>query len=261
MSRVVLIGWNAAEADARAALLRKAGHLARVHVPGSGAGLRSLWQSPPDLFVIDLDRRPSEGCVIAAMLRQRKKTRRVPIVFAGGEPANVARARRVLPDAVFAPWSRMRGAPRRALVNRPADPVVPDSILAGYSGTPLPKKLGIRPGLSLALLGVPAGFEERLGALADGVCVVRRAGARADLLLLFARSRADLDRRLPPAMRGMAEGGSIWIAWPKQVSGVSSDLTQAHVRAAGLAADLVDYKICAIDSTWSGLRFARRRPK
>lgn len=88
-----------------------------------------------------------------------------------------------------------------------------------------------------------------------------RARGRADLVMLFVATRAELARRLPVAQRTMDDGGSLWIAWPKQSSGVPSDLTQQIVRSTGLGAGLVDYKICAIDDTWSGLRFARRAVK
>ncbi|MBI2956317.1 MAG: DUF3052 family protein [Acidobacteria bacterium] len=131
--------------------------------------------------------------------------------------------------------------------------------MQGYSATPLPKKLGIRAGSVVALLGAPAGFERRLGTLPENIRLVSRLGSAADLILLFARSRAELERRFGSARRALAEGGGIWIAWPKQASGVSTDLTQNEVRAFGLRAGLVDYKVCAIDPTWSGLLFARRR--
>jgi len=89
--------------------------------------------------------------------------------------------------------------------------------------------------------------------------VRRHARGGPELALLFARSRADLERRFPAASRAVGEGGSLWIAWPKQASGVKTDLTQAVVRAHGLGEGWVDYKICAIDETWSGLCFARRK--
>ena len=142
----------------------------------------------------------------------------------------------------------------------PTHPVVPNT-MAAYSGTKLPKKLGIRAGSVVALLGSPARFEKTLGKLPEDVTLRRQARGTADLVMLFAKSRADLDRRLGTATRTMADRGSLWIAWPKKASGVASDLNQQLVRKTGLAAGLVDFKICAIDETWSGLRFARRKAK
>lgn len=260
MSRIVLIHWNAAEAEERAAGLRRAGHKVSCYADQGGVGLRAFQENPPAAFVIDLGRLPSHGRAVATFLRQQKATRFVPLVFVAGEPEKVARTRELLPDAVFTHWNRVRGALRQALRKPPANPVVPGT-MAGYSGTPLPKKLGIRPGSAVALLGAPAGFRRTLGALPKNVRLEQQARGRAHLILLFARSRADLKRHFPAAVRTMAERGGLWIVWPKKASGVATDLTQSAVRTFGLRAGLVDYKICALDQTWSGLCFARRRPR
>lgn len=133
---------------------------------------------------------------------------------------------------------------------------------AGYSGTPVPRKLGIRPGSTVALLGAPPGFvDAKLGPLPNGV-VVRHDSRRAFRVgLLFARSRADLRGRFASAARAMGDPCALWIAWPKKASGVVTDLDETVVRELGLAAGLVDYKVAAIDATWSGLCFARRRAR
>ena len=126
---------------------------------------------------------------------------------------------------------------------------------AGYSGTPLPKKLGIKPGHRLALLGAPDGFELELP---DGVSVRRRAGGKADVILSFHVSRTELERRLP-ALRAMMEpAAGLWIAWPKRASKVETDITEDVVREIALPTGLVDNKVCAIDATWSGLRLVIR---
>ena len=130
---------------------------------------------------------------------------------------------------------------------------------AGYSGTPLPRKLGIKPGHRVALLGAPDGFEAHtLGELPDGVGVVRRAGGEADVIVSFHTSRAELERRLP-ALRAMMEpAAGLWIAWPKRASKVPTDMTEDVVREIALPTGLVDNKVCAIDATWSGLRLVIR---
>jgi hypothetical protein len=132
--------------------------------------------------------------------------------------------------------------------------------MSGYSGTPLPKKLGIGPEAVVALLQAPDGFERTLGALPPGVRFVKALRGPTDLILLFARSQADLARRLDAAARAVAGGdGMMWIAWPKKTSSMAGDLSEREVRAMGLATGLVDFKICAIDDDWSGLKFSRRR--
>jgi len=130
---------------------------------------------------------------------------------------------------------------------------------AGYSGTPLPKKLGIREGSRVALLGAPDGFEaQTLGPLPSGVTIRRRAQRRADVVVLFATTLAGLRRRFEPAMRCLEPDGGLWVAWPKKASSLETDLAFETVQRLGLDAGLVDNKICAIDGTWSGLRFVVR---
>jgi hypothetical protein len=127
---------------------------------------------------------------------------------------------------------------------------------AGYSGTPLPKKLGIKPGQRLVLLGAPDGFELELP---DGVGVRRRAGGKADVIVSFHTSRAQLEARLP-ALRAMMEpAAGLWIAWPKRASKMETDITEDVLREIALPTGLVDNKVCAVDERWSGLRLVIRR--
>ena len=256
MARVLLVHWNDAEAEQRLAQLRRLGHEAALLKRGGMPPLRALARRPPDLILIDLSRLPSQGGAVAIALRQRKATRSVPLVFLGGEPEKVARQRALLPDAAYAEWRGIRTALRAAAKPRAEKPLVPGT-MAGYSGTPLPRKLGLAPGRSLALLGAPPDFEETLGALPEGGALVPRGPA--DVSVLFARSVAELRGGFAAGVRRMGERGRLWIAWPKQASGLASDLTQQGVREFGLARGLVDFKVCAIDATWSGLCFVRRR--
>ena len=260
MSRVVLIHWNTAEGNERAATLRRAGHTAKVVTPKAAADFRSIATNPPHVLVIDLTRLPAQGREAAFWFRQRKATRAVPIVFAGGDPEKVSGIKTHLPDAQFTEWTRVRGAVRRAIQCAPVAPIVPRSEDV-YEGRPVFQKLGIKAETVVCLLGAPRNFTRTLGRLPDNVTLRRQARGRADLVMLFVATRAELARRLPVAQRTMDDGGSLWIAWPKQASGVPSNLTQQIVRSTGLGAGLVDYKICAIDDTWSGLRFARRAVK
>jgi hypothetical protein len=127
---------------------------------------------------------------------------------------------------------------------------------AGYSGTPLPRKLGIKPGHRVALLGAPDGFE--LAGLPEDVSVKRRAGGKADVILTFHTSRAELERRLPALRALMEPAAGLWIAWPKRASKVETDITEDVLREIALPTGLVDNKVCAVDETWSGLRLVIR---
>ncbi len=257
-NRVLLIHWKPEEARERAAFLSRAGYEVECFsTAGGGEGLRAYRERPPDAFVIDLSRLPSQGRAVATFLRQQKTTRMTPLVFVGGDPEKAGRIRRALPDATYVEWRAVRGGLREAFARRPAAPVVPGTMDA-YSGRPLAKKLGIRARSVVALLGAPEGFARKLEGLPEGVRVQSTTRGPAATILLFVKSVAELDWRFAAAVRALAEGGGLWICWPKQASGVSSDLTQAAVRAYGLARGLVDYKICAVDQTWSGLLFARR---
>jgi hypothetical protein len=130
---------------------------------------------------------------------------------------------------------------------------------AGYSGTPLPKKLGIKPGQRVLLLGAPEGFEaDVLGDLPEGVRVGRSARGEADVIVSFHTERADLARRMPVLRKAMVANAGLWIAWPKKASKVPTDLTENAVRELALANVLVDNKVAALDATWSGLRLVIR---
>jgi hypothetical protein len=138
------------------------------------------------------------------------------------------------------------------------EPVRPASNLTGYSGTPLPRKLGIKPGSMVALHGAPPGVVETIGELPPGATLQRAGRRRRDLTLWFVRSRADLERGIASMARLGGENG-LWILWKKKAAAPGTDVSEATVRKAGLDAGLVDFKICAFDAVWSGLRFSRRR--
>ena len=133
---------------------------------------------------------------------------------------------------------------------------------AGYSGTPLAAKLGIKPESSVRLAGaVPEGVEEWLAPLPAGA-VVRRSGAlRADVVLLFTTSRTDLAKRVGALGEAVFPDGSLWVAWPKRSSGVATDLTEDVLREVALPLGLVDNKVCAVTDVWSGLRLVWRKER
>lgn len=129
--------------------------------------------------------------------------------------------------------------------------------MAGYSPRPLRDKLGIKPGQRIRIQGAPAGYAETLG-IPDGVRVVDRLEAPLDLVQLFVEDARGLARELPRAKRALAPAGALWISWPKKASGIATDVTEDTVRAAALAAGLVDVKVCAVDDVWSGLKLVYR---
>ncbi len=125
-------------------------------------------------------------------------------------------------------------------------------------GTPLVKKLGIKPGATLGLIGAPDDFDRTLGELPDGVAVRRRLQGPLDVIVAFYVERSVFERRLPALRGALQPAGGLWVAWPKRASGVATDLSDTVVRELGLGAGLVDNKVCAIDAVWSGLRLVYR---
>ena len=132
--------------------------------------------------------------------------------------------------------------------------------MAGYSGTPLPKKLGVAEGSTLALIGAPPGVLAVLtGALPDSVAVKRQARGAADVAVAFFTERREFERRVEALGRMVFPAGGLWVAWPKRASGVATTMGEDVVREVALPLGLVDNKVCAIDETWSGLRLVWRR--
>jgi hypothetical protein len=130
--------------------------------------------------------------------------------------------------------------------------------VAGYSGTPLPRKLGIGEGDTVAFRRAPESFAATLGALPAGVRVKRRVTAPVDVVVAFFVRRAELAHRLEALATAIHPDGALWVAWPKRASGVETDMTEDVARDLALPLGLVDNKVCAIDDTWSGLRLVHR---
>ncbi len=257
MARITVVLWNEHEAREKAERLRGSGFETETLFSASGTALRDLTRNPPDAFVIDLGRIPSHGSALALSLRQRKSTRALPLVFIKGDPEKTAHIRAILPDAHFTDWSRAGAVLKKALAGTLENPIVP-GVFAGYSGTPLAKKLRIVDNSVVALIGAPDGFESSLAPLPAGV-VFELKSRNAAVILAFFKSKAALDRSLPGLAAEMKQGRTLWLIWPKKTSPLAADLNQISVREMGLAAGLVDYKICSIDETWSGLAFAARK--
>ena len=130
--------------------------------------------------------------------------------------------------------------------------------MAGYSGTPLPKKLGIKPNQRIALVNAPKDFIKLLGPLPENATIVKRLNGPLDLILLFVDREQTLAKQFPILAKQLQSNGMIWIAWPKKSSGVATDLVFEKVQRIGLDCGLVDVKICAVDDVWSSLKFVIR---
>jgi hypothetical protein len=130
--------------------------------------------------------------------------------------------------------------------------------MAGYSGTPLPKKLGIKNGFRAALLRAPEDVRTELRDALNACDVVGPSGKALDFAMVFTTSRADLKQEFRRVAKELAQTGMLWVSWPKKSSGVKTDLDENVVREIGLAAGLVDVKVCAVTDVWSGLKFVRR---
>ena len=138
------------------------------------------------------------------------------------------------------------------------------NVTAGYSGTPLPQKLGVKEGHRVATVGAPAGFTTLLGTLPTGASIGPLASKAkqpplVDVIVVFVKQRADLVAQLATCRPRMQQAGGLWIAWPKKSSGVATDITEQTIRDVALPTGLVDNKVCAIDATWSGLRLVIRK--
>ena len=129
--------------------------------------------------------------------------------------------------------------------------------MAGYSATPLVKKLGLKPGSNVAFVSSPAGYVSELDLSAD-VIINSRSGKPLDFVQLFVKSEKDLKTKFSEYSQRLNASGMLWVSWPKKSSGVSTDLSENIVRDVGLAAGLVDVKICAVNEVWSGLKFVFR---
>jgi len=256
MARIRLIHWNGPEGRERRRQLASLGYDTQFDDLDGPALGRAIRASPPDAFVIDLSRLPSHGREVAMGLRSAKSLRHIPIVFVDGDPVKVAALKALLPDATYTTWGRLKTAVPKALQRRVSDPVVPPSSI--YSGKPAVEKLGVKLGMRVAILNGPKGAGDLLSPLPSGVTLSAKAAKDTDLFLAFVRSQHELTAQLAALSRDV-ERQTVWLIWPKTASGTRTDLTGNIERESGLAAGLVDYKVCSVDDTWSGLAFKRRK--
>jgi hypothetical protein len=255
--RVRLFHWNEAEAAARAGWLTQAGFDADFDCKVEPGFVTRLQTRQPQVLVIDLSRLPSQGRAVGVYARRRKGTRSIPLVFVGGDPEKILKIRALIPDAVYTTWGAIKGAIRRALRLAPPAPVLPDPNPERWASNPLAVKLGLKPGMEVALLGAPDGFHEFVRA-PEGVEFSPRWENKAKLVILFARSVDELDLLLSPVAEKLGHR-RLWICWPKAASAARAgrtDLTQFVVLQSARAYSLKTSKILSIDNDWSAMRFS-----
>jgi hypothetical protein len=252
---VRLVHWNAAEAKKKVDHLRTIGYV--VEYNGFTSSLLRERENPPNAIIIDLSRLPSQGRDVAMALRSNKSTLTIPLVFVDGDPEKLERIKAQIPDALYTTWDQIAESLEHASTHPPEESPRVRSRLEGYAGAPLHQKLGIRSGFIVSLVGAPPGFRQVLGELPENVLLRDGVRDQSNLTLWFVKSRRELEDRLQ-RMRIFSKNTGLWIIWPKQTSKLQTDLGQPIVREAGIAAGMVDFKICSIDATWSGLRFTLR---
>jgi hypothetical protein len=248
---VRLFHWNAAEAAPLISDLRAAGHSIEYD-----EDFRAYWRardSPPDAFVVDLSRRPSHGREVAIVLRGSKTTRHIPILFVDGEPGKVQEVRRTLPDAVYTSRAHLAAAIRRA---KPiASPVAPTQMMDRYAGRTAAQKLGITKGIALAVVDPPADYVKAIGKLPEGAWFEEDDRVDCKITLWFLHDFGVFEAALPK-MRRVAERSKLWILWRKgKQDGIDGNIVRRGANEFGL----VDYKICAVNPTWSGMAFALKK--
>jgi CheY-like chemotaxis protein len=255
MARVRVIHWKPAEAGPLVEASRACGHEVEFDEADFPQVARKIRQNPPDALVIDLTLRPSYGRELAISMRQRKDTRRIPIVFVDGAPEKVEAIRQQLPDAFYGSRKQLCARIRVALRSRPEDPVVPPAHMERYRSRSAAQKLGIVAGATVALFDAPRDYAAVIGELPAGVEMMEDPDAVHPVTLWFVHDPRDYQAELR-RMKAIASRTKLWVVWRK---GSTNGLTQFFVRESANAVGLVDYKICAIDEHWSGMAFAVKK--
>ncbi len=249
---VALVHWKMAEAKPLITLLERAGY--EVHYGGEQKPIRAsqLKQFPVVAAIIDLTRMPSYGKYWAAELRATS-LKHLPIVFVDGEPEKIASVKAALPDAQYSTRARLLEVLKK--LKPVANPVQPSRMMA--STRPNALKMGVKTGMRVAVFDAPAGYAKIIGGLPTGATFEEEA-SDGDVTLWFVR---DVDTYLTGLrrMRLLAAKSKLWVLYPKQQKGNTQSISQADVRGSAIAMGLVDYKICSVDETWTGVAFALKK--
>ena len=257
MSRIRLLHKKPEDAEPILAILRTAGFEVDYDPMAQGFTV-AIRRSPPDAFVIDLSKLPSHGRETGIWLRGQKSTRMIPILFLGGEPEKVEAVRQKLPDAAYCEPGHLLPALRKCLKERPVNPVVPQQMMDRYANRTTAQKLGITDGARVAVIDGPRDYAQVIGTLPEGVEFDEESREGCTVTVWFVEDPEALLAALPK-MRKAAAKSRLWVAWPKKAARKDSLLSENLVREMGIENGLVDYKICSLNHTWSGLCFALKK--
>ena len=256
--RIYLLHWNDAGRAERSHQLLQLGYEVLDALPEGSELLRTIEREQPQAIVIDLSRLPSQGRDLGIAIRKRKGTRAFPLIYCGGASAKVKRIKEILPDAHYCQWEAVKPCIDAAIVRGVSDDVsIPNSVFAAYKGKPLVEKLGISVGDRVYVTGAPDNLADLLGELPEGAQLVDSTVQGFNLVLWFTLNVAELHDDLEEVVTASKQA-PVWIVWPKKSSGLGSDLSQPAVRKVLMQAGMVDYKVCSIDETWTGLLFTWR---
>jgi methylmalonyl-CoA mutase cobalamin-binding subunit len=258
MKRVRLFHWKSEDGLLITDILRRAGFEVDYDAEFSPKHFRAVRDAPPDAVVIDLSRLPSHGREIATALRGNKRTRQVPILFLGGAPEKIVIVRQKLPDAAYCAQARLVAAVRKCIKERPVEPVVPTQMMDRYAARTAAQKLGIAAGSRVAVIDAPRDYARVIGDLPEGVDFDEESWAGCPVTLWFVEEPESFLAALPK-MRKAAAISKLWVAWPKKAARKDSQLSETFIREMAIESGLVDYKICSINQTWSGLCFALKK--
>jgi len=255
MPRVRLFHWKTQEAVPLIADLEAAGFSVDYEEQLSSSSFRRVRESQPHAFVVDLSSRPSHGREVAIALRGHKATRHVPILFVNGEPEKVEGVRRTLPDATYVTGARLIPALRRA--KTVSKPLIPAQMMDRYAGRTAAQKLGIGKGARVAVVDPPADYARAIGDLPEGAFFEEEDFAVCKITLWFVHDYPALQAAMPE-IRRTATRHRLCILWRK---GKGGPLDGGIIRTCANRVGLVDYKVCSVNETWSGMAFAVKKPR
>jgi hypothetical protein len=208
-----------------------------------------------DAVIINLNRRPSYGREVATALRGAKSTRYIPIVFVEGAPEKVAPIRQLLPDAVYTTWAKLPTALKK--LKRVTDPVVPKQMMDRYKGRTTAQKLGVKENSTITVIEPPRDYAKVLGDLPANVEIKEDPETLSQVTVCFAHD-PDMLAEILELGRRIAGKTKFWICWQK---GKKTGFNDIPIRSSAVALGLVDYKVCSLDSTWSGMVFALKKAR
>lgn len=254
MPRVRIVHWKAAEAGPLIDACRAGGFEVEYEDADGSLLLKKIRQNPPDALAIDLTRLPSHGRDVAIYLRRTKYARHIPLIFIDGAPEKVDAIRLQLPDATFTTHKQVRAALKSAFAKRVENPVLPPGLMERYGSRTVAQKLGIKAGVTVAVIDPPRDYAAALGELPEGAELVENPDSVHAVTLWFVRDPREYQAGLR-GMRTIAHQTKLWIVWRKGMGA----LTDRLVRQEAIEVGLVDYKICAVNAQWSAMAFARRK--